>query len=162
VISAPREEINGRIVVEWHPNMERIRYQRTDGDGKVVLRLKEPGIGGFYEPDAFPIADSPPVPLLNKDESSELSPVFSVGDRVQVDPAITIEEFGSKQKEVGGSISKVLQKNSLNYPPHKSPSMTILLVRNEIVQFYHFFRSTQISEWLGLFMPYTNLRYTSG
>ena len=98
VVAAPKEEIYGRILVEWHPSKERTRHQRSDSDGHSVLKLKEPGIGGFYYPEAFADIEIP-VPEVNP---RPLALFF--GDRVQIDPSMKTDDFRSKQIDHGGYI----------------------------------------------------------
>jgi len=103
VISAPREEASGRILIEWLLTKERTLNKRYNGDEDFVLRVIYPGLGGYYTPCAFPVADSPPV--INDGNHAELpekQPAFSIGDRVNIDATIKKEEWESKQKEVGG------------------------------------------------------------
>ncbi len=100
MISAPKEEVLGRIVVEWLPSNERTLYQRTNIGGKMVFRVKVPGIGGLYYADAFP-AVHVPIPHSEK-QPAPFQPVFFVGDRVQIDPLIRTAELKSKQKNYVG------------------------------------------------------------
>ncbi len=56
VIQTSKEGISAKIVVEWDgSNKERTLHEHGDG----VLRIKTPGVGGFYDPDAFPSANIP-------------------------------------------------------------------------------------------------------
>lgn len=112
MISAPREEASGRILIEWLLTKERTLNKRYNSDEDFVLRVIYPGIGGYYTPCAFPVADSPPViNHANHAELPEKQPGFSIGDRVNIDATIKKEEWESKQKEVGGyahSMKKVI------------------------------------------------------
>ena len=55
VIQTPKEGISVRIAVEWDgSNMERTLHEHGDD----VLRIKTPGVGGFYYPAAFPSAST--------------------------------------------------------------------------------------------------------
>lgn len=117
MISAPREEANGRIVIEWLPSKERTRYQFSNRDEKAVLRVKEPGIGGFYEAGAFPLADASVDLIVNGDDEPS-PPAFTIGDQVKIDTSMNIEYLESQQKEVGGFGVSIIRKvacDSISY-----------------------------------------------
>ena len=77
VIPAPKEEILGRIVVEWDGSLERTHYQQSNG----LIRIKDPGIGGCYHPAAFPLVGIHLHNVLH----GFLVPL-SIGDRVCINP----------------------------------------------------------------------------
>lgn len=67
----------------------------------MALRAVELGIGGFLDPNAFPLLEI----FLVADENNQLEPsqaAFSIGDWVKVDPAIQVEELRMKQADHGG------------------------------------------------------------
>lgn len=95
MVSAPKEEISGKILVEWHPSKERTRHQRSNSDGRSVLKLKEPGISGYYHPEALAAVE---VDIADVNPR----PAFSVGDRVQIDPTLKKDDISRKQVGHGG------------------------------------------------------------
>lgn len=105
MIAAPKEEISGKcVVVEWLPSKEHIRVQRINPEGKMDLRVRDPGIAGHYNPCAFPIVVHVttlfPKPLA-------FQSTFTVGDRVQIDPKFTVEELKIKQKHYRGYVNEM-------------------------------------------------------
>lgn len=94
----PAEETSGRILVEWLPSKYRTQLHLNHVDGKLILRLKKPSIGGYYYSYAFPLVDQIADTVLSP-------PTFSVGNRVHIDPEITIEECKTKQSDIGLSYS---------------------------------------------------------
>jgi len=67
----------------------------------MVIRVKLPGIGGYFDPGAFPMAKDVSVSLENHGPPSPQR-IFSVGDRVYIDPSIKThhEDFIDFVKEV--------------------------------------------------------------
>ena len=111
MIVAPKEEISGKdFVVEWLGSKERTRFQRGNTGGKLILRIKAAGMAGYYNPCALPIAFDIPISVV---KSAPCQQTFSIGDRVQIDPAITPKELEMKQKGFGGYFD-TMDKVSLN------------------------------------------------
>jgi len=102
VIAAPKEEISGKdFVVEWLASNERSRFQRVITGGKLVLRLKSAGKAGYYNPCALPIVVDSQIAVA---KSAPYQPPFSIGDRVQIDPAISPKELEAKQTDFEGYV----------------------------------------------------------
>ncbi len=98
VIAAPKEEILGRILVEWLPTKERTRHERSSIDENMILCLKEPGLNGFYHAGAFSILEFPKI-------NGNTCPTFTFDDRVKIDPALKLTEFRKRQVDHGGYIN---------------------------------------------------------
>lgn len=98
VVAAPKDEISGRILVEWLPTKERTRHERSSFVEDMILCLKEPGFLGFYHPGAFSILDFPK-------NIENARPAFYFGDRVQIDPALKLTELRKRQTDHGGYIN---------------------------------------------------------
>lgn len=100
-MAAPKEEVSGKVLVEWEPSKERSRHKRSDYSGKdSTLRLKEAGISGLYHSGAFPIYE---VVIPNESPLPE----FNLGDRVQIDPKIRRDDFLKMQAEHGGCFASM-------------------------------------------------------
>ncbi len=96
VIEDIEEDVSDRIVVKWFRTKKTIHHERIV-DGKLSYRAKELSIGGYYSPKAFPVLV---IPMLRK-ICVQPSP-FSIGDEVQIDMVIKIDELKMKQKDHGG------------------------------------------------------------
>ena len=60
----------------------------------MIFEMKESGIGGFFNPEALPSLHTP------FEKSLASRPVFCVGDRVCIEPEITVDPEGfSKEME---------------------------------------------------------------
>lgn len=95
VVAAPKDEISGRILIEWSLTKERTRHQRSGVDENIIFSLKEPGFGGFYHPGAFTILD------VSVPDETVARPAFTFGDRVQIEPALKTDEIWQKQADHG-------------------------------------------------------------
>ena len=107
MVLVPSGELLGRFVVEWFPSEERTSHKRIRMTGNGFLfRVNQPGLGGFYYPLAFPIVIVPVFPIVNLIQESTLNPVFNVGDRVIIDPAMKTSEIVMKleQTDAGGGL----------------------------------------------------------
>jgi len=71
VIPNPKEAVSGEVVVQWAK--ERSRLKRIK-NGKLTLKVKELGLGGFIHPDALPLLEYP--------VANDSRPKLSIGDRV--------------------------------------------------------------------------------
>ena len=95
VVASPKDEVSGKILIEWHPSKERTRHQRSSSDGHSDLKLKEPGISGYYYPEALAAVEA---------DVADVNPrsAFSVGDRVQIDPSLKKKDIRRMQVDHGG------------------------------------------------------------
>lgn len=106
VIWDDEEDASDAILVEWPESKKTIRYKRFV-DGKPSLCVQELSIGGNYHPNALPLLV---IPMVT--QTPILPPAFVVGDRVRIDPDLDIEEFKTKQKNIGGYYKETRKVNS--------------------------------------------------
>ena len=99
MIPAPKEEILGRIIVEWEGSKERTHYQQSNG----LLRIENPGIGGCYHSAAFPSLEIK-IPIRSNHVYLPLLMTLSIGDRVCINPSINLEELKLKQMNHGNFV----------------------------------------------------------
>ena len=104
VIPAPKEEILGRIIVEWDESKERTHYQQSNG----LLRIENPGIGGCYHSAAFPSLEIR-IPSCSNHVYLPLLMTLSIGDRVCINPSINLEELKLKQMNHGNFVDGMYQ-----------------------------------------------------
>ncbi len=61
----------------------------------------ENGIGGYYNLNSLPTLNVP-IPKSTESCTAPSSPAFCLGDRVQIDSSIQLNELRIKQKDHGG------------------------------------------------------------
>ena len=133
MIAAPKEEISGKdFVVEWLASKERTRFQRGSTGGKLVLRLKAAGMAGYYNPCALPIAVDSQISVA---KSVPCQPTFSIGDRVPIDPKITVAELKKKQEDFGGYIDEMNEVSAV---------YLLIFLKNK---FLHIYTTVYRSSW---------------
>jgi len=107
VISAPKEEISGRVVVEWNSTKERTHHPQITIVGNEVLQVKSPGIGGYFYAGAFPSVKVEISTGINVPSLPSPSTSFAIGDRVCIDDTMDVEELKIRQKDHGNYVDEM-------------------------------------------------------